>query len=141
MRAKSIGVVLAGIVLLLLTGHGDGVLAEAPNMKDGLWEITIKMEMAGMPMEMPEMKHTQCITKDNAVPDTSQPGQECKIISSKIVGDTVTWEVECDTPQGPAHSKGTITYHGDTFEGTVNMNMGQMVMTQKMSGRRVGDCQ
>ena len=140
MRVKSMNILLAGIAALLLSGHGAGVLADAPNMKDGLWEMTIKMEMAGMPMEMPEMKHTQCITKDNAVPDTSQPDQKCEMISNKVSGDTVTWEMECDTPQGPAHSKGTITYHGDTFDGTVNMTMGQMVMTQKMSGRRIGDC-
>jgi hypothetical protein len=141
MRLTTASVVLAGVVFWLFTGPVAPALADAPNMKDGLWEITIKMEMAGMPMEMPEMTHTQCITKDNAVPDTSPPDQKCKMINNQIKGDTVTWEMECDTPQGPAHTKGTVTYSGDTFAGTVDMNMGQMVMTQKMRGRRVGDCQ
>lgn len=139
MRLKPIVIVLAGVVFLLLMGPLSVALADAPNMKEGLWQITIKMEMEGMPMEMPEMTHSQCITKQNAVP--SQPDQKCKMISNKVKGDTVTWEMECDTPQGPAHTKGTITYSGDTFTGTVDMNMGQMVMTQKMRGQRVGECQ
>jgi hypothetical protein len=132
--------IMAVTVLLLSTGFGAAALADTPNVKEGLWEITVKMEMPGMPMEMPEVKHTQCITEDNAVPDTSQPGQQCKVISRSIAGDTVTWKMECDTPQGSVHSEGSITYHGDTFEGTASVTTEQMVMTQEMKGRRVGDC-
>ena len=35
------------------------------NIHEGLWEITTKMEIEGMPMQMPARKHTQCLTEKN----------------------------------------------------------------------------
>jgi len=112
----------------------------ALNLQDGLWEITSKMEMPGMPMNMPPSTHTQCITTENLVPRGSQEGEECKIVETKVKGDTVTWTMECDTPEGKARATGKITYKGDTFKGTIEMNMQGMAMTQHLSGRRTGDC-
>ena len=54
-----------------------------PDMQEGEWEITSKTEMPGMPMEMPPMKHIQCLTKEDFVPQSSQPGQECKVLWPK----------------------------------------------------------
>jgi len=111
-----------------------------PNMQEGLWEITTRMDMPGMPMSMPATKHTQCITKENIVPESSQPDQECRITKTKVLGDTVTWTVVCDSPEGKSRLTGQITYHGDKFEGIINITMEGMEIIQHMSGRRIGDC-
>lgn len=128
------------ILAILFSTFSVSFAGPGPNMKDGLWEITTKVEMAGMPMQMPAMTHTQCITKENAVPDSSQPNQRCKIVNNQLNGDTVTWEMECDTPEGKAKAVGEITYTGDTFEGTIKMNMQGMEMLQKMNGKWIGEC-
>lgn len=110
------------------------------NMKDGLWEITSRLEMPGMPMEMPAQTYTQCITRKDSVPK-GQNAEDCKILKKETRGDTVIWDMECSTPEGRMRMQGEITYAGTSFKGTVRMQSADgMDMLNKMSGRRVGDC-
>lgn len=113
----------------------------AMDMNEGMWEITTKMEVPGMPMQMPAVKHTQCLTgKDNVPHDKDPNRKDCKIKNTDVKGDTVTWEVHCVSNGKPVKSIGKITYKGDTFDGEMKMEMDGMNMTQKMSGRRTGNC-
>jgi hypothetical protein len=100
------------------------------------------MEMPGMQMNMPPMTHTQCITENDYVPQTSQPGEECKITKTRVSGDTVTWTMHCRGEGGEMNGTGKVTYRGDTFEGKISMSMAPsgMSMTIYTNGRRIGDC-
>lgn len=110
-------------------------------MKEGKWEISIKIETTGkMPFQMPPQTFTQCITKDKAIPQKVEPNQNCKITKSNISGDTVSWTVECKTPEGPVISEGTVTYKGDRFNGVVKMKHFGMDITQYMNGKWIGEC-
>ncbi len=116
-----------------------------PNMQDGKWEITSKVEMKGMPMEIPAVRTTMCLNKKDAVPQKPSKNQDCKMISNKIEGSTVTWVMQCLDKKGNAiDSSGRITYKGASFDGAVEMDMtgkqGKQHMSQKMSGRRIGEC-
>jgi hypothetical protein len=133
--ALIIAVTATVLSAVLISSAGSG-----PNMQEGLWEITIKMEMPGMPASMPQMTHTQCITNENIVPRSSQQAEECKITETKVDGDTVTWTMECDSPEGKARATGKITYSGDTFKGTIKMTMQGMETIQHLSGQRIGNC-
>jgi hypothetical protein len=117
------------------------------NLSDGLWEITTSVEMAGIPAgSMPPQKVTQCITKKDAVPQKPDKDQECKMTSNKVIGDTVTWNMQCRMKDGgKIDSDGKVTYKMDTFDGVSNVNMTEpgaqaVKMTQRMSGRRIGEC-
>jgi hypothetical protein len=114
-----------------------------PNIQEGEWEITTKMEIPSMGMEMPPMKHTQCLLKKDLIPQSSQAGQECKITQTKVAGNTVTWTMQCSGGHG-GEMKGTgkITYSGSSFDGTIKMTNDQsnMGMTSHLSGHRIGDC-
>lgn len=113
------------------------------DINEGLWEITTKVEMEGVPMTMAPVTNTQCITKDMLVPKSDQPGQECKIINQKTVGNTLTYDMECSGPGGSMKGNGEVTYTGDTMTGKMEMSIpGQddMMMTMKMSGKRIGPC-
>jgi hypothetical protein len=112
----------------------------AQNMKEGLWEITAKMDMQGMPVQMPPQTNTHCLTKKDTVPQKQEPGQECKVTKHEVKGDTVTWVMECKTKEGPATSNGKITYKGETFEGVVKMKQSGMEMTQNLKGKWIGKC-
>jgi hypothetical protein len=134
--AKKICLVLAIVFLpLLLQG-----MAQGQNMKEGLWEITGKMEMPGMPMKMPPQTHTHCLTKKDVVPQKGEPGQECKMIKHDVKGDTVSWVMECKTKEGPVVMNGKVTYKGETFEGVIKMKQSDMEMTQNLSGKWIGKC-
>lgn len=114
-----------------------------PNMHDGKWEITTQMEIPGLPFAPPPVKYTQCLSKQDAVPQQSEQKNNCKMISNDIQGDTVFWVVECKEKVDTVRSTGQVTYHKDRFEGTINIvssgkNGG--TMSSKMSGKRLGDC-
>jgi Protein of unknown function (DUF3617) len=113
-----------------------------PNMQEGNWEITTTMEMPGMPMNIPPVKYTQCLTKKDIIPQGSQLEQECKFIQTKVSGNTVTWIMECSGKDGKMKGNGKITYSGNSMKGKIEMTMSpsNMKMTSHLSGRRIGDC-
>ena len=124
------------IVAALLFLFSAQLSFAAPNMEDGLWEITTTVDMPGMPSK--SFTQTSCLTKEKAVPQTSESG--CTIKDVKTQGNTVTWTVVCKE----ATSTGKITYAGTTMEGftetTVKTNGNTMTIKSWMKGKRIGPC-
>ncbi len=136
-------VVCAGILLAVAPAYSASV--DGINMKDGKWEITSKLEMKDMPFPMPPVTFSQCLTMKDLIPQANiQSGEQpCKVTQSATQGDTLTWTLVCDTPQGQSTSSGSITYRGESFEGEVKVQAGAGIpaMVQKMSGKRIGPCE
>src|SRR5436309_9771900 len=81
--------------------------------KAGKWQTTMEMEMEGMPMKMPPVTSTHCITKEqadsaeNAIPKSDrQTG--CTFSDVKVDVGTVSWKMTCEK-QGMTGT-GTVTY-------------------------------
>lgn len=132
---------LTGIALTCWLGSASA----APNMTPGLWEIQVRTEMEGMPMQMPAVTTRQCIREQDLVPQTNTSGQECEIVDQDFSSDQVTWRIQCRSADMQGEGTGRIRYHGNTFEGQMDMSMtqegmGPMNMTQRLQGKRVGDC-
>jgi len=112
------------------------------DFEEGMWEITSQVKMQGM--NMPAQTFTQCITKDNMVPQNNEPnpqgGGSCTVSDVKTSGNTVSWSVVCQTGGGEMKGKGKITYQRDRFKGESTAEMMGMVMVTEMSGRRTGPC-
>ena len=53
------------------------------DMEEGLYKITYRMEITGMPIAMPPITLTQCLSKENPVPNQSSDNQGCKITNMK----------------------------------------------------------
>ena len=123
--------------------------AQAPNMKEGLWEITTKTEMAGMPGGMKPMVVKQCMTKkDLADPRRTAPGadqkdQRCQVTDYKTQGNTATWNIACKG-EGAMTGSGSVTHSGTSYTGVSKMKMkhgGQeQTMTMHYSGKHIGEC-
>lgn len=123
--------------------------AAAPNMREGMWEISMKMEMAGMPGGMPPQVVKQCYTrKDVENPERlarqgDPKSENCKISNYQLKGNTASWDMACKGPEEMTGS-GTMTFSGDSYSGTNRMSVksgGQTHnMTMQYSGKRVGDC-
>ena len=124
------------IVAALLFLFSAQLSFSAPNMEDGLWEITTAVDMPGMPSK--SFTQTSCLTKEKAVPQTSESG--CTIKDVKTQSNTVTWTVVCKE----ATSTGKVTYAGTTMEGftetTVKTNGNTMTIKSRMKGKRIGPC-
>ncbi|MBC2712483.1 MAG: DUF3617 family protein [Desulfosarcina sp.] len=128
--------IFLGLVIFCTAVYAGSAL----NIKEGMWEITSQVKMQGM--TIPPMTFSQCITKDDLVPQNNSPGQDgCKVSEMKTVGNTVSWTVTCSGQDGDMKGKGKITYHGDRFEGEVTAELSGMVMVTEMSGKRTGPCQ
>lgn len=124
---------------------GSTLAYAAPVMQPGLWEITTRMDMPGMPAGMGQ--HTvQVCYRPNDVEDASKTvpkDKNCDIKDYKLSGNTASWRIEC-RGETQMTGSGTFTYSGDSYSGTSKFVMktgGEtMNMAQSYSARRVGDC-
>jgi hypothetical protein len=149
-------VICAG-VLAILTAASVSMLAQGGPRRDGNWDVTVEMDMPGMPqgMSMPPMKMTQCITPQEAAdPAKALPQRpagrggaanpnDCKVSDYKADGNKVTWSMKCEGAQ-PMTGTGEMVYGPDSYTGTMKMDMARggqpMAMTMKYTGKRLGDC-
>jgi len=115
------------------------------DLQDGKYKITSTVEMPGMPMQIPPVTVTQCITNQDPLPNQSTAGQQCNITDMKTEGKTVSWKMECSQQGQKMQSTGKMVYYGDHFEGTTNTMMGpqsgNMTITTVINGKRIGACQ
>jgi hypothetical protein len=133
----------SAILCLLLTAPAAAMAV--PNMEEGNWQVTIKMEMVGMPMAMPPQTINQCLSKKDDVPDMGQGDQKCYLKDHKVEGNTVRWQMQCKGQQGTMDGAGRITYSGKTYEGTMQMKMTEaggeaMAINYQMQGKHTGPC-
>ena len=95
-----------------------------------------------MPVKMPPINVTNCITKEQAEnPESTVPADKktsCKVANYEIDGNTVSWTLDC--PKEQMKGKGSITYSGDTYTGTMEATVGEMQIKQKYTGKWLGEC-
>lgn len=115
-------------------------------VKPGKWQTTMEMEMAGMPMKMPPVTTTQCITKEMAEnPQSTLPkasrnaDSDCKISDYKIEGRTVSWTISC--PKEKVSGTGSMTYSDASYTGEMHMKADEHEMTMKYKGKYLGACE
>ncbi len=130
-------------IALLTVALSWTVLAQQSPMRAGNWEVTAKMNMAGM--EMPPTKNTTCVTqemlKDPQAAIPKGPGEnDCKMSDYKMSGSTASYKMVCTKPQ-PMTMVGEMKYSGtDAYVGTIQMEMSGQKMTMNVDAKRVGDC-
>lgn len=78
-------------------------------------------------------------------PQNKDKNFECKIISQKVSGGTVSYQVECTGKEGVVQTSGTTTYTDKAMNGasTTSFKMkGQpaMTMSNKIRGKYIGPC-
>ena len=132
--------VVAGSASTLLLFATMALLAAEPAGETGdLWEVTTRMSMEGMPMQMPPRTSRNCSTKEWTEPPPGGLGQ-CSNTEFKRDGNKVTWKTSCSGP--PAMTGiGEITRDGDSaYTGSIRFSSSDGNMTINLAGRRVGAC-
>lgn len=113
---------------------------------DEQWEITTKMEMAGMPMAMPGQTSQVCLPKNRNSDEDLVPkdkNSDCKMDSMKQSGNKSTFKMSC-SGKNPMTGNGEIERNDGSYRGMMHitgMMEGESVdMKQTFSGKRVGSC-
>lgn len=136
------------LVVLILCVIAAPASAAPAAMQEGKWEISMKMEMPGMPFAMPPITVTHCYTKEDVkdskktIPSASDKKDDCVTKDVKVEGNKVTWKVQCkdgSTGSGEMVHKQN-SYTGKMTMETVDKKQGKTKSTYNMSGKRVGDC-
>ena len=134
----------SSIVLLTVAISWTALAQTQPPIREGNWEVTMKMSMPGMG-EMPPMKQTQCVTAEMIKdPQGSLPkgpgGGDCKVSDYKFTGNTATYTMVCTKP-APVTAIGEMKYSStDAYTGTMTVESGGQKMTMAYDAKRVGDC-
>lgn len=129
----------AALAALPLLGLAPALLADATPAGD-LWQVTTKMSMEGMPMEMPGQTMKICAAKVwTRPPAGDNPHQQCQRTDYQVTGNKVTWTETCESPAMTGH--GEITRQGsDDYTGTITYASEQGNMVIKLTGHKVGGC-
>lgn len=136
---------LAALSLFALASSAQG------QVKGDLWELTVKMQMTGVPMDMPARTTRTCMdknAKDEAfVPQKSGEG-ECRMVDQKRTGNVWRYRMECTGKDSDSVvAEGEVAYAADrsSYDGKMRLTGSSRggqgyEMTQTYTGRRVGDC-
>jgi hypothetical protein len=122
--------------------------AELKEMPPGLWRITSKIDMLGMPPEIAAkmangMTATRCVKpgevkwNEQRTPMMPRGEGECDPVQPKVDGSTVTWSLKCvDGTTGD----GKLTHNGkDEYKMKMNVSSPRGSMTMNMEGRKIAD--
>jgi hypothetical protein len=119
----------------------------AADIREGLYEVSVRAELAGQPMTQAPMVVRQCVSQQSVQDLMSQMGGTgaCKVSDFQQSGNRAHWNLVC-TGQMQVSGTGETQINGDEFTGrmnlTVQMGGDQAVpMVQNFTARRVGECQ
>ena len=108
-----------------------------------LYEVTVRMEMAGMPMQMPATTHRNCVKKGGSDADLVPHQDNCTVTDAKRTGNRLTFAIAC-TGRDAMKGTGDFTFAGDGYTGQIRlagkMENEDVQVTQAIAGRRVGAC-
>ena len=132
------------IAALLISGLAH---AAAPNVKEGLWEVTARVDEPNDRASTRPTKVQHFITqKDLQNPQKIVPGGDggsCEVKDQKTQGNVLSWTMACNG-KTPMTGSGSITFSGTTYTGqstlTVNRGEGAVNVTVRYDGKYVGPC-
>jgi hypothetical protein len=118
-------------------------VAEDPSpMQEGLWEISLQLEIPNMPFKPPATTMKHCYTKQELADQGVVPQQEkdCKVTDVKRTASSVSWKTTC-TGKNAGTGEGQLTFSSPTaYEGSTKMTTGGTTLTTVYKGKRLGDC-
>lgn len=134
---RSFGAALVLAALSLVT-------AAAQAGTGNLYSVTSKMEIVGMPFQMPAQTAEVCGPKDQASEKMVPRDKDCTVSDFRVVGNKSTFNMAC-RGQNPMTAKGEFEQiSADAYRGRMQMQ-GKMEgepmdMTMTFEGRKVREC-
>lgn len=128
------------LLVALLTGAFSADIYAA---QGEYWEVTTRVEMAGMPFAMPATTNKVCIARGSEKdPRQAAPNKECEMTDIRTSGNKTSWKVRCNHDGDVMTGTGENTGNADSYEGRMSMtgkSQGRNIdMTQTYRGKRIG---
>ena len=121
-------------------------LAAAAQMKPGMYEYMIKINMPGAPANMPGQTMQRCLAKkdlegNKAYQMPMGPGSDCQVKDMVENAGKFSYKMACTKPQKMDGTvQGSFTQTGMNMDMTMAMDGMPGPMTQSITAKRVGDC-
>lgn len=122
--------------------------AQAPGMQPGLWRVDMTTELDGIAAPGASNTLTRCVLPDQ-VNDPRQiipravSDAHCRVRDYAQEGDRATWKLVC-SGERPLRGSGSLSWKADEYSGVNRLEMAHegrsIVMIQRYTARRVGDC-
>ncbi|MFL6605048.1 MAG: DUF3617 domain-containing protein [Steroidobacteraceae bacterium] len=116
--------------------------AQSATEAGDLWEDTTEMSMPGIAQGMPMRSqiHRRCSPHNSEAPPITANAERCVMSDVKHSADNMSWKMSCPG-NPPTTATGEMIYEGRyRYHGTMTMDTRGGVMTMKMSGQRIGEC-
>ncbi len=134
-------------VWLLLCALGLPLSAVAgPDIREGMWEVSVLAEVGGQPLTAAPMVVRQCISNQSVQDLMAQMGGAgaCRISDFQQTGNRARWNIACSGTM-EVSGTGETEMDGDQFTGRMNlvvtMSGQSLPMVQNFQAKRVGECQ
>jgi|RhiMetdeSRZDD1v2_1073273.scaffolds.fasta_scaffold804422_2 hypothetical protein len=124
-----------------------GLLWAAPHAiaqgSDDQYDLTIRMEIPGMPMAMPPMSQRLCVRKGANDSDYIPQRENCRVSDAVRAGSRLTFKMTC-TGTNAMSGTGDFVFSATGYDGQMRlrgkMDGQDMDMTQHIAARRSGGC-
>jgi hypothetical protein len=137
-------VTLRAAALAALAGLAGPLSAADPNFNDGLWRVEVVTEMRGLGMKpTPPYRYQACYSRQDITQQLAAPGGPCRAVPTAASGEEMSWRLQCSPRVGDVNGTIRMKFLGDRMEGTIYTRTAYpetLEVTQRISGRRVGDC-
>jgi len=146
---------MKNVLILSVAALAPTLFAAAPTLKPGQYEVVSEFAPPGQAARMPGQKMLHCYTAKE-VEDLAKvvagrnPNENCKVLSSKVTGSTLTFTTECAQTDGSALTmSGEATFTSqESYRAVVNMkgsggrgpNPFANGMTINITATRIGEC-
>jgi Protein of unknown function (DUF3617) len=133
-----------GLLLLALALSPRAIAG--PDIREGMWEVSVLAEVGGQPLTAAPMVVRQCISNQSVQGLMAQMGGAgaCLISDFKQTGNRARWNITCSGPMAVSGT-GETEITGDQFTGRMNlvvtMSAQSLPMVQNFEAKRVGECQ
>ena len=105
------------------------------------WEVTVKVEMPGMPAGMAGMMGGQtskvCMLKGQEKEPDKSENKDCTMSDMKSSGNTTSFKMKC-TGKDPMTGDAVLTHTPNSFSQKMNMQSKDGNMTMVSNGKRIG---
>ena len=117
-----------------------------PDIREGMWEVSVLAEVGGQPLTAAPMVVRQCISNQSVQDMMAQMGGAgaCQISDFQQAGNRARWNIACSGTMDVSGT-GETEISGDQFTGRMNlvvtMSGQSLPMVQNFQAKRVGECQ
>jgi hypothetical protein len=132
------------LTALALAAWTSPATAADPDFRDGLWKVDVVTEMRGRGMKpAPPYSYQGCYSRRDMTERLAAPGGPCRALPTEAREGEMSWRLQCSPKVGDVSGSIHMKFMGERMEGTISTRTGYpepMEVTQRVSGRRVGDC-